>query len=314
MSFLKKRFRQKVRIVQFVVKFKNNFPNLSMINKDLYGNREEPLYAKKKPNLKNPDSQLVTASQLYEETGQYWCEILKKGGVSPQGVVMDRKVWEYCFILQAISNYAGNLQGKKGIAFGCGFEIMPSYFASRGSKILVTDLIDQKHDWQASCSNQLHFKSIINKNKFEERVSFKNVNMNRIPSDIRDFDYCWSCGSLEHIGSHKNGIKFLENSLETLKPGGISVHTTEFTLTSDVIHYDQPDLSFYCKDDIEKLATNLISKGHKIVLNFQRGETPADSHVDTPDSSGGFHYGRTLLAHMNTHVITSIGLIIQKGN
>ena len=69
-----------------------------------------------------------------------------------------------------------------------------------------------------------------------------------------------------------------------------------------------PDLSFYCRDDILTLARRLTEAGHLIVLNFQRGMTPADMHVDVAP----FHYGRSLLAHHRSHVITSIGLVIQK--
>ena len=287
---------------------------MSLVNKDLFSKREEPLFSIKQPTLKSPDSQLVSASQLYEKEAEKWIQLLKETGFSPEGCVLDRKVWEYIYVLQAITTYVGDLKGKKGLAFGCGFEMMPSYFASKDSRVIVTDLISQKYNWQASEVDQLFFKSIINKNDFKKRVSFKNVNMNSIPSDLKDFDYCWSCGSLEHIGSHNNGIRFIENAMDTLAPGGIAVHTTEFTLTSDQVSHDSPDLSFYCKQDIEELAKRLIEKGHKIVLNFKRGDTPADTHVDTPDpKTRNFHYGRTLLAHMNNHVITSLGLIIQKG-
>ena len=282
---------------------------MSLPNKDLFSKREEPLFSIKQPTLKSLDSQLVSASQLYEKEGKKWIQLLKETGFSPEGCVLDRKVWDI-YVLQAITTYVGDLKGKKGLAFGSAFEMMPSYFASKDSQVIVTDFISQKYNWQASEADQLYFKSIINKNDFRKRVSFKNVNMNSIPSDLKDFDYCWSCGSLEHIDSHDNGISFIENARETLAPGGIAVHTTEFTLTSDKVSHDSPDLSFYCKQDIEELAMRLIAKGHKIVLNFKR----RDTLVDTPDpKTRNFHYGRTLLAHMNNHVITSMGLIIQKG-
>jgi len=63
----------------------------------------------------------------------------------------------------------------------------------------------------------------------------------------------------------------------------------------------------YCREDILALAQPLTEAGHLIVLNFQRGTTPPDMHVDVaPFHSAG------LLAHQLSHVVTSIGLVIQK--
>ena len=77
-----------------------------------------------------------------------------------------------------------------------------------------------------------------------------------------------------------------------LRPGGVAVHTTEFTLTSESVGHDSPDLSFYCREDILALAQRLTELGHLIVLNFQRGTTPPDMHVDVAP----FHYGRSARA------------------
>jgi hypothetical protein len=125
---------------------------------------------------------------------------------------------------------------------------------------------------------------------------------------LQGYDFCWSTGSLEHIGGHAKGLAFVEAAMGCLKPGGIAVHTTEFTISSETVGRDAPDLSFYCRADIEALASRLLQAGHTIVLNFDRGTTVADTHVDVPP----YHAGRTLCAHFGSHVITSIGLIVQK--
>jgi 2-polyprenyl-3-methyl-5-hydroxy-6-metoxy-1,4-benzoquinol methylase len=188
-------------------------------------------------------------------------------------------------------------------------EFITSVLAACGSDILATDYVEQSHNWQARGLEDLYSSVHIDRESFNARVSFQHLDMNQIDSSLTGFDFLWSTGSLEHIGGSDKGLAFVENAMQCLKPGGIAVHTTEFTLTSDDVGHDTPNLSFYCRRDIEQLAAKLINAGHLIILNFERGQTIADSHVDTPP----YNYGRTLSAHFSSHVISSIGLIVQKG-
>lgn len=272
----------------------------------LTAQRRQPLVVSGKPTFERPDSQLVSASQIYEPACQKWFSRLG------HGLSMDRKLWEYAYILQAIHTYGLVLPGARGVSFGCGKELAVSILAAEGCEILATDYVpdlDSEQTWEARGLDDLFFRQIIDREAFEKCVSFRHLDMNSIDEDIRGFDFCWSTGSLEHIGSHANGLAFIENAMACLKPGGIAVHTTEFTVSSDTVSYDSPELSFYCRADIESLAERLLGSGHLIILNFDRGTTLADTHVDLPP----YHYGRTLAAHFHSHVITSIGLIIQKG-
>ena len=154
----------------------------------------------------------------------------------------------------------------------------------------------------------LYAERFVDRATYDRNVSFRAVDMNDIPPDLGHFDFIWSAGSLEHIGGHQNGLDFIVRSMDNLKPSGIAVHTTEFTISSETVSYDTPEISFYSRADITQLAKRLIDDGHFIVLNFRRGDTVADTHVDIPP----FHQGKTLAAHFNSHVVTSIGLIIQK--
>lgn len=271
----------------------------------MFARRNRPIIATGMPAFERPDSQLVTASQIYEPACRRWFERLN----TP--LVMDRKAWEYAFILNAINVYANTGPGTRGLAFGCGKELAVSILAADGAEILATDYVadmSESKGWEARGLDDLFFAEHIDRNTFDNRVRFQHLDMNQIDPDLGDFDFCWSTGSLEHIGGYTNGLAFVENAMECLKPGGIAVHTTEFTLTSEIYGHDHPELSFYCQADIEALAERLIQAGHAIVLNFNRGTTPADMHVDVPP----YHSGMTLTAHFRSHIITSIGLIIQK--
>jgi len=224
---------------------------------------------------------------------------------------MDRKSWEYALILNAIQTYAASGEGSCGLGFGCGKEFTPSILAADGAEIVATDYVGEEMSAsgrEARSINDLFFEHYIDRETFDRRVSFRHQDMNVIDEDLRDFDFVWSTGSLEHIGGHANGKRFVEEAMACLKPGGIAVHTTEFTISSETVSYDSPEISFYCRKDIEALAQRLIEAGHAIVLNFERGTTLAVTHVDVSP----YHHGRTLAAHHHTHVITSIGLIIQR--
>jgi len=267
--------------------------------------RGRPLVVSEPAQFASPDSQLVSASQFYEPEFKQWLSYYS------HTVVLDRKVWEYCFIMHALDKHVGLGPGQRGLVFGAGKELIPSILAARGCNIVATDYIPAEAKsigWETRTVDDLYFEGLITRARFDASISFREVDMNAIPSDLRNFDFTWSTGSLEHIGCHANGLRFVEEAMACLRPGGIAVHTTEFTLTSESVGHDSPDLSFYCRNDILALAQRLTEAGHLIVLNFQRGTTPADMHVDVPP----YHYGRTLLAHQLSHVITSIGLVIQK--
>lgn len=261
------------------------------------------LVVNRTPSFRTPTSQLVSASQFYEPKFQ---EIAQRLQLE---TLLDRKIWEYCFIVNSIETYAKTGPGTRGLAFGCGMEFITSVLAAGGSDILATDYVEQSHNWQARGLSDLYSSAHIDRESFDARVRFQHLDMNEIDPSLTGFDFLWSTGSLEHIGGYDKGLAFVENAMKCLKPGGIAVHTTEFTLTSDDVGYDSPNLSFYCRRDIERLAERLIASGNMILLNFERGTTVADTHVDTPP----YNYGRTLCAHFSSHVITSIGLIIQKG-
>jgi hypothetical protein len=255
------------------------------------------------PSFTSPTSQLVSASQFYEPRFR---ELVSRLSLE---AVLDRKIWEYCFIVNAIETYAVTGPGTRGLAFGCGMEFITSVLAAGGSEILATDYVEQSHNWQARGLEDLYSSAHIDRSSFDARVTFQHLDMNQIDPSLTGFDFLWSTGSLEHIGGYDKGLAFVENAMNCLKPGGIAVHTTEFTLTSEVMGHDTPSLSFYCRRDIEQLAARLINAGHMTILNFERGNTVADMHVDTPP----YNYGRTLCAHFSGHVISSIGLIVQKG-
>jgi len=279
----------------------------------------KPLLSKAMPSLERPISQLVTAEQIRRPEFDRW---RVKLGMRPG---LNRKLWEYVYIARALEAHLDFAQRPSLLGFGVGKERLPAALAAAGCNITATDfataseqvnpqwsardladlLTPSDTDWDPA----LRHIPLCDPAVFDQAVSFRVIDMNNIPSNLRNFDGLWSCGSLEHIGGLAAGADFIKASLSCLKPGGIAVHTTEYNLSSDTYTWEDPHLCFYRKRDILALVAELRAAGHAIELTLEREDTLENTDVDRPP----FHYDFTMNAQHGLFVITSIGLIIRKG-
>lgn len=252
---------------------------------------------------------------------RYWCKAL---GVTP---VYHRKVWEDCYVPQAIWE-AGHLKpGKKALGFAVGTELLPSLLASRGVSVLATDLesTDQRSaGWRASNQhssnlNDLFRPHLVSRTEFDERVTFQPLDMNAVPEALfGQFDICWSVCSLEHLGSIEKGLRFIERSVKCLAPGGIAVHTTEFNIDSDSETIDDWGTVLFQRKHFEDLGRRLAADGHRLLpIDYGTGEDVLDQFVDLPPF---IHHKRAMLNYprpphlrlsVDGFVVTSIGIIIR---
>lgn len=138
--------------------------------------------------------------------------------------------------------------------------------------------------------------------------------MNAIPADLQGkYDFCWSTCSLEHLGSIANGLNFIEESLKTLKPGGVAVHTTEWNLDDDGPTQDHCGCVLFQRRHFEAFAARMKQKGFELPdIDFSKGEQIFDGLVDLPP----FGAHTDAVAHLRLSVsgfrCTSFGLIIRK--
>jgi len=268
--------------------------------------RVEPTFGSGQPLV----SQLCTQAQLETEAFSRWRKELKE---EPR---YHNKQWEYAFILQALSERDMMKPGKKGMGFGVGQEPLPAIFATRGVDILATDLdVEQatKLGWvggnqHMSSIDVLNKRGIATDEQLRRQVKVMNVDMNNIPNDLKDFDFIWSTCALGHLGNLEKGLQFIENSLKTVKPGGVAVHTTEFNLTSDTDTYETSNTSVYRKRDIQQLVQRLTAQGHEISVNFNIGNGPLDSYVAEQMGSPDKH----LRLRLGGFAVTSLGIVIRK--
>jgi hypothetical protein len=255
----------------------------------------------------------------------YWANKLKIG------VIYHRKIWELCYVLQALAERGALQASNRGLGFGCGQEPIPSLLASMGIDVTVTDLepeAAQQQGWadtnQHTSAIDLCFRStLVKKEVFRNHVELKYVNMNHIPEDLVNYNFCWSICALEHLGSIANGLDFIENSLKTLVNGGIAVHTTEFNFSNDEKTIDNWPTVLFQRGHFVEIARRLRAQGHVVAeLDFDVGDMPMDRFIDLPPyfhdfkgimkdswARGGDH----LKVMSDGFPSTCFGLIIQKG-
>jgi SAM-dependent methyltransferase len=207
-------------------------------------------------------------------------------------------------------------EGRKGLGFGVGTEPLSAYFAERGCEIVATDMNadaaeaagwtnSNEHAAGLAALNQRH---ICHPERFASHVTFRNADMNAIPSDLSGFDFTWSSCAFEHLGSIDLGLDFVKESARRLRPGGVAVHTTEPNCSSDEATVETGQTVLFRRRDILKLAEDLRAEGCLLDLSFDLGNEPLDRHVDLPPYSHHTHVKLELLSH----VTTSFGLFIVK--
>lgn len=228
-----------------------------------------------------------------------------------------RKQWEFVWVMQSLWERDCIQAGKKGLVFAVGTEPGPSVFANYGVDVLATDILPEEgklKGWELGDQlcfgiDSLNKRGLTDDATLKKHVSYRPVDMNNIPKDLKGFDFNWSSCSFEHLGSIEKGLDFLKNQLKTLKPGGWAIHTTEFNISSNDRTLDTGDTVIFRAKDLERLAKELRAKGHFVEeLDFSLGGMPEDFDVDVLPHEQKTH----LKLQINEFVVTSIGLIIQK--
>jgi hypothetical protein len=143
------------------------------------------------------------------------------------------------------------------------------------------------------------------------------ANMNQLPSKWHgQFDFVWSSCSMEHVGSLEQSTRFFIESTKLLKPGGVTIHTTEFLLNGleNTIERNSVTVIWRYKD-VVRVRDELIKQGFKVFpIDVQVPDTLWDRHVDRPPYPNGpesnpVHH---LKMFIGSHASTSIAIIAQK--
>ncbi|HUR89852.1 MAG TPA: class I SAM-dependent methyltransferase [Ramlibacter sp.] len=263
------------------------------------------------PHLK---SVLCTEATLMRPDLQDWAERLKE-----KRGHLHHKVWEWCYICQALDERGMLRPGRRGLGFAVGQEPLTALFASRGARIVATDLYSGDAAAKGWIETSQHAEGYASINKrgicdeagLRERVQFRFADMNALdPGLFSGFDFAWSSCAFEHLGSLEHGRRFVLNAMKCLRPGGVAVHTTEFNVSSNKDTVSAGETVLYRRRDIDALVKLVRAAGHRIDIEYDVGNSVADGTVDVPP----YTHDKHLKLQIGSYVATSIGLIITKGD
>jgi SAM-dependent methyltransferase len=292
---------------------KKNQEMLAMRLAELEGQGVETNHHEEVPDERFPPlvrSRLCTQAQLSEPWFRSWCEAMAEPPTA------HRKTWEFAYAAEVLDQLGLLESGRRGLGFGVGREALVPLFASRGVEIVATDLEPDSREalgWTRSGQHAFGVEGLLRPevckpDAFRELVSWRPLDMTAIPADLGGFDFCWSICSLEHLGSLDEGLAFIERSVDTLAPGGIAIHTTEFNLSSDDETVESGPTVIYRKRDVLALRDRLEAKGHQVAaLDFSEGDGILDRYVDVPP------YGEEPVLRFlaGPYTLTSIAIVVR---
>jgi hypothetical protein len=227
------------------------------------------------------------------------------------------KFWQNAALTEALYEQGVLEAGKSGIGFGVGQERLPALFAKYGVNVTATDqdfTTQKAGHWAkhelATSAQSLNKLGICPEDDFAAHVSYSPVDMKKVPKKFFDgFDFAWSNCALGHLGSLEAGLKFIEESLLCVKPGGTVVHTTEFNVLSNVTTSTGGDTVIFRAKDINRLYKKLTSLGYDCSpVYFTFGTDPVDARVSMRPQYGN-DFSKI---QVNGHIATQALLIIRR--
>jgi SAM-dependent methyltransferase len=294
------------------------------IAKDQLANRvSEASHGMAGPKSVGLNSRLCRQTDMEAPWLLHWCDQLR---IVPR---YHRKIWELAFVLQALWEAGMLAPARRGLGFAVGAEPIPAFLVGQGAEILASDLAsgdERASAWQSSGQHSSNLDALfrgefVSHDAFLELCSFRPIDMNEVPRDLDGtFDFCWSMCSVEHVGSIELGLRFIENSVRCLKPGGVAVHTAEFNLDSGEETIDNWPTVLFKRRHIDALANRLGALGHELVtVDYDAGSDVLDGFVDVPpysiapDALLRYPDVPHLRLSVDQFPATSIGLIVRAG-
>jgi len=214
-----------------------------------------------------------------------------------------RKLWEFAIICEAMESEGLLQPGCRAVGFGVGMEPLVALFASRGVEVTATDAA--RGGWFHTCKEKLNSRGICQSDVFERLVTFRELDMNWIPDDLTGFDFCWSCCSMDHLGSIRLSKRFVYESLKTLRSGGVAVHVGEFGPKLTWRDVDRQDVVVWNQFDVDECRGWLELHGHAAPFDHNPSLIDADRITDRRKP-----HIRLAISGVEA---TSFGLVIRKG-
>lgn len=139
-----------------------------------------------------------------------------------------RKLWEFAWIAQQFDNL--RLSGGCFLGLGVGYEQLIFHFCHLAQSVIATDLYTPDTAWSTA---RFETQQIFERSYFpypRERLTVQNMDMRRLDYPANTIDAVWSCSSVEHVQTLPQFVQIFREIHRVLKPGGVAVITTEFSL------------------------------------------------------------------------------------
>lgn len=251
------------------------------VRKSLFGRRvfrrTARMVVRTRPTLADPVCQPCTRAQFNEPTYARWAAEMQ------QPALQDTRQWAEIFILQSLERYGMLRPGAQGLGFGVRPWTGPAIMAARGCSVAVTAFQDPERDARSAPAvanallEDLRFPDICADDIFDRQVSTRTVDLNNLGTKLTGFDFAWSAGVIEHLGSIAAAQTFMQDSIAALTLGGIGVHTTLLNTGSTIDTVDDAGTVLFRRQDFERIAVDLVSRGHYVAqLSFTLGEPPIE--------------------------------------
>lgn len=252
-------------------------------------------------------SRASTQADLEASWTRYWSAQLRGGHA------IHRRTWENAYVLQAIAQMGKLRPGMKGLVVGGGNGPLVAYLASKGCEITVIDST-------APSADGLFKSELVDRQTYDRNVKVRAVDLNALPQDLRDFDFCCSISRIHMLGSIANGLAFMESMIDVLKTSAMAVHTTEFAFAADDQTIDNWSTVLFQRRHFEDMSRRLAAKGCRVSpLDFNLGNRPLDRFIDVPPFDLGAanlndwsHDTMHIKASIDGFPCTSFGLITVK--
>lgn len=182
------------------------------------------------PSFAQPVSQPYTPAQARERAFRDRCATVTGLPADPG------ERWQMAYVLQVLDRYGALRSGARGLTLGPENRPIAAALAAVGAvgeRVML-----------AGAGNDPHVAAIAAAD---------------LPGDLFAFDFLLSIRAMDDMGDARTATRFLERSMECLRPGGLAVHL--------VAHHPDPargERLAFDRNGLERLAFALISSGHQL--------------------------------------------------
>ncbi len=148
-----------------------------------------------------------------------------------------QRIWEYVQIIASVHHFSNkNLNNKKILSLGAGFEPCLFTLAKLGAEVYASDIYFSPNFWHSNLVQYIHEKPDVfcHYKNFKPDINYLNLNLKSKKSfaKLDKFDIIYSVSSLEHIyNSVRKKKKMFKQIANHLNNNGILSFTTELIIT-----------------------------------------------------------------------------------